>query len=157
MLKELTLAFMLNISTHVLGHFQEANNYNIDMHLDLPTMTEFYPCDNNKYKLLITGASFRAQDSLVRFTEGKEIHKYNLLANSIYKIGYLLGARNIWSSKRGDIEHIEEFSGNKNIRTILLIVAISDYYKFKNSDSKYFISFWQAQSGAPGLIVSSSF
>jgi hypothetical protein len=147
-LSDIILASLISIGGHPLGHIEEGQRQNVEVGLNVPSLTEHWNSDDRKKRLRINGAGFRAQDGLKNYG-GKDVS----LANGLYKLGYLAGLpQKMGVPTEGDINLMAKDLGNSRyVKGSLLASALADLHKNSNPDRKWDLDFWQSSEGIPGL------
>lgn len=161
----LILASSLMLSTHEMGHQQQAQNLNLRLEWENVSFTFipqyiYYTKEPNKIAL-ISGAGFRTQDILSDALEGTNFNKSFRFASAVHKLGYIIFPKRIYYNSppkdMGDIYNINEAIGESILPFALLSSSLVDLYKINNPNPNWTVKFVQAQNGTPVIAYNRRF
>lgn len=147
------LPILISSEIHSHGHLSNATKNGLDMRIDRKNHVEKWNGIENKSKMSdIRGGGFSLQDSIGNITEGD--FKDNLKSiNGIYKLMYLSGFPSFQNKElkyNGDIDGMKRDSGNKYVKHLLAITALSDLL---GGD----LQFSTFDTGQPGILWNKRF
>ena len=146
------LSVGLSQGGHTGGHFAEASSQGVPMKLS--GLQEVWDQPDVRKDVDINGAGFGMQDLLSRGLGGTELEK-TLLANALIKGGYVLGLPGVFDRNLkgyGDIENIERLSGNRFVRELVILSALSDLYNYGSGNNQWGVGLSTFGTGQPGLM-----
>lgn len=153
---DLLQAFLANQAAHTQGHMASAEQMGMPSYVDWQRGVEVVPPwvsnpqteDQRRAATMWHGAGFMGQQNTGKQAEGGSFQQPYDLAQGLYKALYSLGVKP--SGISGDIENMERISGNRYVKPLLGVSALSDLYRAYNPDAKFGIDF-VAPQGAPGI------
>ncbi|MCK5603869.1 hypothetical protein KAR91_18425 [Candidatus Pacearchaeota archaeon] len=158
-LMNVLIAIALSTGAHTFGHVAEGNRQQIDVTLQPTEFSEFWitPSDR-KTRMLMNGAGFRSQEALSKWVEPTNLARAVMLANGVYKLGYLTKIHHkLGAPTNDDISRLNSDTASSITGYSVLASAIVDLYKVGNPELNFDLVFWQAREGTPGLVLTVAF
>jgi hypothetical protein len=147
---EFLLAAALMMGAHEGSHFNTSDDAGAVTNWE-GSIVRIYANNPRKYAY-VAGAGIRGQDRIGNAVEATGIGREMRLVSAINKIGYVILPKGLWgNSNSGDVYTMQRYHGGP-VRGMIAVSAAFDLYKVMVPDRRWSMEFWQARTGAPGLL-----
>lgn len=153
----LTALALSGLVAHPQGHNIRGQELEVPVHVDYKNAVEQWDTPDRRKDVMIHGGGFRGQGLLAQLAQGSGKEDDVRYANAIYKLLYPLTMKNVTGNKsKGDIENMEQLSGNKQVGKLLALSALLDIIQAQKPKRNWNVDF-DVIDGAPGLLYNRRF